>query len=414
MKTKNINYDVAIVGAGPAGIMAAIAAAGLGQKVVLLEKNNIIAKKLLLSGNGRCNLTNAEFNLQKLVTNYKNGEFLFHAFFVFGVAKTIEFFKLIGTKIKVEENNRVFPITEKAKDVQNALIKKLLESNVEIIYNSEVTDIDFKNRVINKLILNDREITAKKYIISTGGKSYPQTGSDGSMYKLIEKLGHTIVSPKPALTPIKLKESFVKDLQGVSLKNSKVSVLCDGKKLISQAGEIIFTHFGVSGPVALNISSFLGDLSSKNCKEIKLSLDFVPQINQDIVVANIKKLIGNSNKKIIKNVLQFFVPEKLGDVLLTVIKIDKNKIANNLSKKEIELIANCLKNFVVTYEGLMDFEVAKVTSGGVSIEQIDHKTMRSKLINNLYFAGEVIDVDGKTGGFNLQMCWSTGYLAGTK
>jgi predicted Rossmann fold flavoprotein len=402
-------YDVAIIGAGPAGIMAAITSAELGLSVVLVEKNKSLAKKLLLSGGGRCNLTNAEFNLRDLAKKYHNGEFLFHAFSEFCPKDTIEFFEKLGVKTKTEKNKKVFPVSNEAEEVLEALEKKLEKTNVEVIFNSEIVDIEKKGTKITKLILKNGQVVAKKYILATGGKSYPATGSNGIGYKLAEKLGHTIIKPIPALSPIIAKEEWVKGLQGISLKDVKISVL-GVKKPISEEGEIVFTHLGISGPAVLDISSEVAELLENG--KTKIALDLFPLLNQEELQKGFEDVLKQHANKSAKNILASFVPEKMAEILLDVTELDKNKIANNMSKIERQKIVSTLKKIEITVEDISGFDLAKVTRGGISLKEIDHKTMQSKIIDNLAFAGEIIDVDGKTGGFNLQMCWSTGFLAG--
>ncbi len=420
-------WDVVVVGAGPAGIMAAGTAARSGLKVALIEKNAELAKKLLLTGNGRCNLSNAEFsskggpasgwNLRELVKNYNNGEFLFHAFSVFGPEKTIKFFEELGLKTKIE-GKKVFPKSDNAKEVLEALKKYLTKNKVNLFFNSKVKEIVCTGKKIKKIILSDlstssgqaREIVAKKYILCAGGKSYSATGSDGSGYDLVKKLGHTIVKPKPALCPIMVKEDWVKNLQGTSLDDVEISVFQNGKKVAHEYGEILFTHFGLSGPAILNISGKVGDLLERG--EVKMYFDLFPLLNHEELLKGFEDVLKQNANKTVKNILSTFVPEKLAEILADIIKVDKNKIANNLSKVERAVIVKIFKNIEIAPESVLDFDVAKVTRGGISLKEIDHKTMKSELISNLFFAGEIIDVDGATGGFNLQECWSTGYLAG--
>ncbi len=456
MVKEDTKYDVAVIGGGPAGIMAAIQASSPEQsqracpersrRVVLIEKNKQLGKKLLLTGGGRCNLTNAEFNLKKLVENYHNGEFLFHAFSVFGPKESIKFFENLGVKTKIETNNRVFPKSDKASEILEALKKELAKNpsasdirlssvealragkKVEILYNSEVVDVEKKGDKITKIILKDGEVTAAKYILATGGKSYPQTGSNGVGYKLAEKLGHTIVKLSPALCPIRLKPDkspqgnfdgpvtippkadLVGNLQGISLKNIRINVLQNKKKMLSEDGEILFTHFGISGPAVLNISGKVGELLEKG--GVKICIDLFPELNHEEVLKSFEEILKKYPRQIIKNILAEIAPEKFVEILLNVIKIDKSKIANNMSKIEKAAIVKILKNFELTVEDVFGFDGARVTRGGISLKEIDHRTMKSKVIDNLFFAGEIIDVDGKTGGFDLQMCWSTGFIAG--
>ena len=369
-----------------------------------------MGKKLLLTGNGRCNLTNAEFNLKELVKNYNNGEFLFHAFSVFGPRETINFFEEIGVKIKIEKDNRAFPASNNADEVLTALNKVLVKNKVKILLDSEVVDIKLRGKKISKIILKDRQIQAENFIFCAGGKSYALTGSDGSVYKLIEKLGHTIESPIPALCPIIIKEEWVKKLQGISLKDIRINLLQNNKKQSQESGEILFTHFGISGPTVLNISGEAGSLLERG--EVKISIDLFPILNQEQLSEGLDDVLKRNANKTIKNILSEFVPERMAETLLDVIELDKDKIANNMSKIEKVMVLKTLKNIEITAENLLGFNQSLVTRGGVSIKEIDHKTMKSKIINNLFFAGEIIDIDGVTGGFNLQECWSTGYIAG--
>ena len=407
---KDIKFDVAVIGAGPAGIMAAITASEAGLKVALIEKNFKLGKKFLLTGNGRSNLTNAEFNLRELAKNYNNGEFLFHVFSVFSPERTINFFEKLGIKTKIENAKRVFPVSNDAKEVLEVLEKELLKNNVKIFFNSEVIDIKKIKNKISKIVLSSWEVVAKNYIVCTGGKSYCATGSDGSIYKLIEKLGHTIVRPKPALSPIILKDDWVKELQGINLKDVKINVFCNGKKEFNESGELIFTHIGISGPAILNISGKVAELLEKG--KVKISFDLFSLLNQEEFLKEFESVLNKYPNKNIKNILCFFVPERLAEILLRAEGVDGVKIANNMSKIEKAKIIKVLKNIEVTVEDVLGFEGAMVTRGGVDLKEIDHKTMKSKIIDNLYFAGEVINIDGKTGGFNLQSCWSTGYVAG--
>jgi predicted Rossmann fold flavoprotein len=410
-KSKDNKFDVAVIGAGPAGMMAAGQAAKLGDKVILIEKNKQFGKKILLTGNGRCNITNAEFNLRKLTQNYgKNGNFLFHAFSVFGPKETIEFFNKLGLKTKTEKNGRVFPESNNANDVLGALNKFLTKNKVNIVFNSEVAEIVCTAKKVKKIILKDGEITAKKYILCTGGKSYPLTGSDGFGYKLAEKMGHTIIKPIPALSPIIAKEEWAKSLPGISLEDTKISVFQNGKKQFEEHGEVLFTHFGVSGPEILNISGGIGELLEKG--EVKIYIDLFPLLNHEELLKGLEDVLKSNANKTAKNILSIFVPERFAEALLDNSGIDKNKIANNMSTIEKRTIVKTLKNIEITAQETLGFDKALVTRGGISLKEIDHKTMKSKIIDNLYFAGEIIDIDGKTGGFNLQSSWSTGYLAG--
>lgn len=409
MAVKKYDYDVVVIGGGPAGIFSAIEASKKGFKTAILEKNNSLAKKLLLTGGGRSNITNTEQNLKNLVGSYHNGEFLYHAFSVFNTKNAIDFFEKIGVKTKSEKYGKVFPESNNAKDVLDALAKHLKQNNIDILYNSEVVDIKKTGKNITKVILENGEISAKYFILTTGGKSYPNISSNGSGYKLAEKLGHTIVQPLPALAPIKIREGWVSELRGISLHDIKISLLHNKKKIAEETGELVFTHFGLSGPAILNISAKVAEALSQNPV---LSLDLFPWLNVEELYNGLEDEIKKNISKTIKNIISIFIPEKMAEKILEANNINKDKVANNMPKSEKEGIAKLLKNIIITPEEVLGFDLAKTTRGGISLKEIDHKTMKSKIINNLSFAGEVIDVDGKSGGFNLQMCWSTGYLAG--
>ena len=411
MIKKENNFDVAVVGAGPAGMIAAGRAAELGARVILIEKNKKSGKKLFLTGKGRCNITNAEFNLRKLVENYgKNGKFLFHAFSVFGPKDVIDFFEKLGLKTKIERGKRVFPFSDKSKDVLEALIKYLIKNRVNIIYNSEVIRIDYQNRKIKKLILKNREIVAENYIFCTGGKSYPLTGSTGDGFKWANDLGHHIKKLSPALVPIKTKENWVRELQGLSLKNVEISVFQKDKEERSEFGECLFTHFGLSGPIILDISKKVGELLKNG--EVKLLLDLKPALDFAKLDKRVQRDFKKYQNKSFKNCLTDLLPRKLIPVIVKLSNIDSEKKVNNIKREERQNLVKLLKNLEMTAERLLGFDSAIITSGGISLGEINDKTMKSKIIDNLFFAGEIIDIDGPSGGFNLQNCWSTGHLAG--
>ncbi len=409
VKTKK--FDIAVIGGGPAGMMAAASAAEAGVRVILVEKNNQLGKKLLLTGNSRCNLTNAEFDLKKLVTHYdSNGKFLFHAFFVFGPKKVIEFFNKLGINTKTENNNRVFPVSEQAADVLHVLINYLKINNVVVFLSSPITKIVCKKSKIEKIVSHKKEIVADKYILCTGGISYPITGSTGEGVEWSKKMGHKIVELSPALTPIKIKESWPKELPGLVLKNIKIYVWKNNKKLFCEQGDVLFAHFGISGPVILNMSKRIGELIKHG--EIKLSLDLYPHYTAENINKQIQNNIRRSPKRLLHGLLADFMPQRLIPFFAHEINIDVTKTSAAMTKMERLGMVALLKNITITPIDLLGFDLAMVTAGGISLRDINDKTMQSKIVDNLYFAGEIIDVDGQTGGFNLQSCWSTGYLAG--
>ena len=406
------HFDVAVIGGGPAGMMAAARAGETGKKVVLLEKNAGLGRKLLLTGKGRSNLTRAEFNPRELLEKYgREGDFLLYALSVFGVKETIEFFEKRGLKIKIERGKRIFPQSDKAGDVLNTLINYLKNNKVEIMAGSEVEEILKEKNRISKIILKDgREISAKNYIIATGGKSYAATGSVGHGYKWAEKLGHKISKIRPALVPLKIKENWPKSAQGLSLKNVKLIVFKNNKKKESRFGELLFTHFGISGPIVLDLSKEIGKLLEKG--GVKLVLDLKPALDFKILDKRLQSDFSKYSQKLFKNSLPDLLPQKLIPVVIGLSGINPSKKVNEITREERHKLARLLKGLEMTVSSLLGFETAIVTSGGVSLKEIDSKTMKSKLVENLFFAGEIIDLDGPTGGYNLQLCWSTGYLAG--
>ena len=410
MEAKN-NFDVLVVGGGPAGIMAAITSADFGLNVAILEKNKNLARKLLLTGGGRCNITNATFDNKKLAEKYgKEGFFLLPAFKCLDVKNTIDFFEQNGLKTKTE-GSKVYCQTDRAGDVVSLLEKILKDKKISVFYNSNVGSIEKEGKEISKVILRDgKEITAQSYILATGGKSYTATGSTGQGYMFAESLGHKIKTPRPGLVPIKIREDWVKSLQGISTNSAQFNLLCDNKKKLVIKGEVIFTHFGLSGPAILNASSQIEDLSQKG--KITINLDLFPDKDIKELEGDIIELFSKNANKNIKNCLSELLPRKLISVILDLSKIDSSKKVNAITKAERKNIVEQFKKSKMNFDGTLGFENAMITSGGVLLKEIEAKTMQSKIIKNLFFAGEIINLHGPSGGYNLQMCWSTGCLAG--
>lgn len=405
-------FDIVVIGGGPAGMMSAGIAAQNGASVALLEKNSKLGQKLLLTGKGRCNITNAEFDNRKLSEKYgKEGKALLSPFSVFAPKDTISFFENIGIKTKIEHGQRVFPSSDSAPDVLNALVKFLKKRNVNIIFNTAVAGFKQKadGKISHIITADNKKIFADNYIICTGGKSYPKLGSTGDGYLWAEKLGHTILKPKPSLTPIKIKESWIKDAQGLSLKNVKLT-LQNEKKNAECFGEMLFTHFGISGPIALDISKEVGALLEKGGAVLRL--DLKPALSAVELDKRIQKDFKKFQNKLFKNSLDDLLPQKLIPIIINLSKINPDKKVHSITKEERGRLVNLFKNMKMTPERLIGFEKAIVTSGGISLKEIDFKTMRSKIVKNLFFAGEIINLDGPCGGFNLQICWTTGYIAG--
>ncbi|MDO9399452.1 MAG: NAD(P)/FAD-dependent oxidoreductase, partial [bacterium] len=367
--------------------------------------------KLLTTGHGRCNITNMMADNKENINVYgKNFKFLFSVFNKFSVIDTINFFAKIGITTKVEDYYRVFPKSDKAKDVQSALIKYLEKNNVETMLNTEVKEIITVDNKIEKVILkNNKEIFSKNFIICTGGKSYTETGSTGDGYKWLAKLGHNIIKPRPALTPIIVEEKIVKDLEGLSLKNIKISIFQNNKKIISRIGEIIFTADGLSGPAIIDLSSCIGSLLPT---PVVLQIDFQPEMEFIELEKKLQNDFHHSHNKMFKNYLISLVPPKLVPIIIKLSGINELKQVSSITKEERQALVFAIKRFTLTVKELKSFNKAMLTAGGVDVKEVDPKTMRSKLYQNLFLAGEILDLDGPTGGYNLQICWSTGFIAG--
>lgn len=410
MKKNKVKYDIAVIGGGASGMMAGARAAELGASVVLIEKNSELGKKLLITGGGRCNLTNINITNRELNNLYKKGgKFLYTAFNNFDIHDTINFFKNRGIKIKEENNGRIFPVSNKALDVKITLIELLKKNKVEVLKDTTVINLKMKNEKIKLVKTTKGDIKADKIILCTGGKSYQITGSSGDGFTWSKKFGHKINKLKPSLVPVITKELWVKELQGVSFKDVEVNIYIKGKKRVGERGEIIFTHEGISGPLIYDLSKILRDL---NLKQIKLKIDFIPENNfkkLDYILRN--KLIKNG-KKNYRNVVGEIISDKLVLVILGLLKIDKNRKACEIKKEERKNTIRNLKEMEINIKNLANFDKAVVTAGGIDLKEINPKTLKSKIIKNIYFAGEILDIDGPSGGYNLQVAWSTGYLAG--
>ena len=414
---------VIVIGGGPAGMMAGITAKVNKNDVLIIEKNNQLGKKLLITGKGRCNITSS-LEMDEFIKNTPgNGMFLYSAYQQYTNKDIIQFLKQQGLEVKEERGNRIFPVTDKSIDVLKSFTKKIKELNIEIKYNTRVIEIlteivNGEKKVIG--VKTDKEmIKADKVILATGGKSYPLTGSTGDGYQLAEKLGHSITPIKPSLVPLEVYDKVeCKELQGLSLRNVEIKLIDreKNKQIYEDFGEMLFTHFGVSGPTILSSSAHL--VRYKNIdkffdeKKIVLKIDLKPALDEKKLDDRILRDFWEVKNKQFKNSLDKLLPQKLIPVIIKRSKIDSYKKVNEITKREREQLIKEIKDFEIIIKGFRPIEEAIITSGGVNIKEINPKTMESKKVKGLYFGGEIIDVDSYTGGFNLQIAYSTGYVAG--
>ena len=398
---------VLVIGGGAAGMMAAISAAQNGAQVTLIEKNEKLGKKIYITGKGRCNVTNdcevTEF-LENVITNKK---FLMSALYTFSPYDLMEFLKKNGLKIKTERGNRVFPESDKASDVTKTLEKVMQKLGVKIVYNANVFALEVSDNKIENVVTDIGKMSADKYILCTGGISYPTTGSDGAGLKMVSEIGHNIVKPTAGL--VGLKADSPSELAGLALKNVKVKVLKNDKVLYEEFGEMLFTHHGVSGPTVLTLSS---KINRQDFSQLKISIDLKPALNEKELDLRVQRDFAEFSNKQFSNSLDNLLPRSLISVILKKSKIPLDTKVHQITSEQRHGLVKLLKNLQFNLLGLEDITYAIITSGGVDVKQIVPNTMKSKIVDNLYFAGEIIDVDALTGGFNLQIAFSTGYLAG--
>jgi len=399
-------YDIIIIGGGPSGMMAAIEASANGLAVALLEKNEKLGKKLYITGKGRCNLTNYSLNKDFMDNIVTNSKFCFSMLNQFNSLYLIDYIESLGCKTKVERGNRVFPLSDKSSDVIKVLEKSCLKNQVDIKLGFNVTNVSYNNDLF--IINGPQIITSKKLIIATGGTSYKATGSNGDGYNFAKNFGHNIIKPVPGLVAINIKEHN-SNLAGLSLKNINVSIKDNGNIIFNEFGEMLFTHTGYSGPTILSLSSKINRL---DIKKLKVCIDFKPAINEEILLNRLEKDILNNKEKLLKNVLTSYLPSNFIMTFIKYCDIIEDMKMKQLNTQHCKNIINALKNYTKNIDSLCDINTAIITSGGVNVKQINPKTMESKIISGLYFCGEVLDIDALTGGFNLQLAFSSGYCAG--
>ncbi len=411
-KPEDTLWDTIVIGGGPAGMMAAGRAGERGGKVLLIEKNSTLGKKLLITGGGRCNVTNAEGDVRKLLAKFKDSEqFLFSSFSQFAVEDTLNFFHSRGMETKVEAEQRVFPTSNKAESVWNVLVEYIKKNNVTVLSGTPVNSLILKDGVIKGVTLkNNKIVHAHSVVLASGGISHPETGSTGEGFKWLESIGHKIIKPSLALVPIATKDEWVKRVSGLSLPNAKIKLFQNGVKQEESVGKILFTHVGLSGPAILNLSSSVSELLKYG--EVVISLDILPTYDYSTLNDKLQEIFKLEDKKKFKNCLSHLVPTSLAPVIVSLSQIDPDKQCNAVTRDERLSLVKFLKHLDLEVSHLLGEDKAITTSGGIDLKEVDFKTMRSRLFENLYVVGDVLNIDRPSGGYSLQLCWTTGFVAG--
>jgi hypothetical protein len=420
MNNQENNFDVVVVGGGPSGMMVAGRAGERGLRVLLLEKNKHLGDKLKITGGGRCNITNAEPDKEKFLGHYgKSKDFLYSAFSQYGVKDTFSFFESRGLPLVVEARHRAFPETQKAEDVFKVLEKYLKENKVTIRTGSRVSAIKASGGVIKSVVTDGAIYKAKAVVLATGGLSHPETGATGDGFSWLEKLGHTVKQPTPDIVPLSVKEKWVKDLSGVSLSFMKITFFLDNpstslgasKKAFSKTGKILFTHFGLSGPLIMNSARAVKDLLRTGM--VTAQIDLYPDTDLGTLDKNLIKIFDQNKNRDLKNIIKDFTPDGLDKTVAGLLKdIDLNKKVHSVTVDERKQMSHLLKGLPLTITDLLGFDRAVVSDGGVVLTEIDMRTMRSKLYDNLYITGDLLNINRPSGGYSLQLCWTTGFVAG--
>ena len=405
-------FDAIIIGAGPAGMMAAIRAAERNRKILLVERNNILGKKLLLSGKGRCNLTNS-CDVEDFLEKFSQSrDFLRNAFARFFNTDLMLFFEDARLKLKTERGGRVFPESDRSNDILNALKSRLKNKHIKILSRERVREVTIKDRKIEGLLTySGKHFLAAHVAIATGGLSYPGTGSTGDGYRIAERLGHQIIPLKPALSPIIIKEKFIRDWQGISLRNVRLTLFAGDKRIDERFGEMLFTHFGLSGPLVLDMSGSIHD-ALKLRNKVTVSINFKPALDHKKLNTRLLREFNKNSRKGIKNIFKNFLPQGIIRRFLEYCGINGDKSADQITSRERKRLVEGLFDLRLTVEGVMPAKDGIVTRGGVNTKEINPKTMESRIVKGIFFAGEVIDIDAKTGGYNMQAAFSTGWVCG--
>lgn len=412
MKYDSEVYDVIVIGGGPSGMMAAGTAAKNGKRVLLIEKNADLGEKLKITGGGRCNITNYELDNRKLAEHYGNAaKFLHSAFAQFSVKETFTFFEKKKLPLVTQARNRVFPKTEKAYDVYKVMKTFIKDAGVKVLLDAPIFKINSRDNEITSVDTRNIRYTAKNYIVAVGGVAYPETGSTGDGFKWLEKLGHTVHRPSPDIVPLRASDYWIKKISGTSLSFMKITFFCNQKKAFSKTGKILFTHFGISSPLILNTSKQVKDLLDVG--RVTAEIDLFPDTDMGSLEKRVLKIFDQTKNKNVRNALYELLPKKMAEVIHDLMRLqDKNIKIHSLTTEERKNMLHLLKHLPLSIDGLMGFDRAVIADGGIPLEEIDMKTMQSKKIKNLYLTGDMLHVNRPSGGYSLQLCWTTGYITG--